>query len=132
MSESLVDTDVFSFIFKGDDRAEAYRQHLDGRSVYLSFMTVAELYRWALERNWGNAKVAALREHIDACGILEPNDAVRWQWAKLMSVKGAPMSAADAWIAATALAFDLPLVTHNRADFDRIADLKVVSEASGR
>ena len=49
----ILDTDVVSFLFKGDTRAEAYRIHLRGKTLALSFMTVAELYQWALVRNWG-------------------------------------------------------------------------------
>jgi tRNA(fMet)-specific endonuclease VapC len=40
----IVDTDVVSYLFKGDTRAEAYRQHLRGKTLAISFMTVAELY----------------------------------------------------------------------------------------
>jgi predicted nucleic acid-binding protein len=36
---------------------------------------------------------------------------------------------ADAWIAATALLHDLPLITHNRWDFEDIRGLNVISEA---
>lgn len=49
----VVDTDVVSYLFKRDSRAEAYRPHLTGRLLVVSFMTVAELDRWALERDWG-------------------------------------------------------------------------------
>ena len=49
----IVDTDVVSFLFKGDTRAEAYRQHLQSKTLAISFMTVAELYQWAYVRNWG-------------------------------------------------------------------------------
>jgi tRNA(fMet)-specific endonuclease VapC len=50
-SAAVVDTDVVSYLFKGDSRAEAYRLHLSGRLLVVSFMTVAELQRWALERD---------------------------------------------------------------------------------
>jgi tRNA(fMet)-specific endonuclease VapC len=43
----IVDTDVVSFLFKGDTRAQAYREHLRGKTLAISFMTVAELYQWA-------------------------------------------------------------------------------------
>lgn len=39
-----------------------------------------------------------------------------------------PISAADAWIAATALLYGVPLVTHNRKDFEGIDGLVVISE----
>ena len=55
----IVDTDVVSFLFKGDTRAQLYRPHLQGRTLALSFMTVAELYQWAYIRNWTLAKIAS-------------------------------------------------------------------------
>jgi predicted nucleic acid-binding protein len=42
--------------------------------------------------------------------------------------KGHPISPQDAWIAATALQYALPLVTHNRKDFDLIDKLEVIAE----
>jgi hypothetical protein len=52
----MVDTNVMSFLFERDTRAEWYRPRLTGKLLVLSFMTVAELDRWALERNWGQAR----------------------------------------------------------------------------
>jgi tRNA(fMet)-specific endonuclease VapC len=43
MSDAVIDTDVVSFLFKRDTRAELYRPHLVGRRIVVSFMTVAEL-----------------------------------------------------------------------------------------
>jgi tRNA(fMet)-specific endonuclease VapC len=45
--------------------------------------------------------------------------------------QGRPLQAADAWIAATALIQDIPLVTHNRRHYDGIRGLTVLSEAPG-
>ena len=42
---------------------------------------------------------------------------------------GREIETADAWIAATALWLECPVVTHNRRDFQGIPDLKVISEA---
>lgn len=41
------------------------------------------------------------------------------------------MSLGDAIIAATALKFQLPLYTHNRADFQRIENLEIVDPLKG-
>jgi predicted nucleic acid-binding protein len=60
MSDVVVDTDVVSFLFKRDTRARLYRRHLLGQTLYVSFMTVADLRRWALSRKWGQVKVAQL------------------------------------------------------------------------
>ncbi len=61
METVLLDTDVVSFLLKGDSRAEAYVPHLQDRRLALSFMTVAELYQWAAVRNWG----ARRRQQLD-------------------------------------------------------------------
>lgn len=39
----VVDTDVVSFIFKGDTGGSLYRPHLDGRLVIIAAQTRAEL-----------------------------------------------------------------------------------------
>jgi predicted nucleic acid-binding protein len=40
----LLDTDVFSFLLKGDSRKSLYIPMLAGHRLALSFMTVAEVY----------------------------------------------------------------------------------------
>lgn len=42
-----VDTDVVSFMFKGDTRMQQYAPHLLNKLLVISPMTVAELERWA-------------------------------------------------------------------------------------
>lgn len=129
MTAVLVDTDVFSYVFKGDDRGLPYQAHLDGKIACLSFMTVAELYRWAALRMWGPNRIELLRRRLAAFLILHPDDETCRNWAALMTVKGRTTSVTDAWVAATALRHQLPLVTHNRADFDGLPGLVVVSES---
>jgi tRNA(fMet)-specific endonuclease VapC len=53
------------------------------------------------------------------------------QWAKIQAEAkriGRPISTADAWIAATALVFDVSLVTHNPKDFINVTDLRIITE----
>src|SRR5215210_4769039 len=72
--ESLVlDTDVCSFLLKRDTRAELYRPDLQGRRLCLSFQTVAELYRWAEERNWGEERRRRLEETLRNYVVLPLN-----------------------------------------------------------
>lgn len=56
MSTIVVDTDVVSFIFKSHPIATVYLPDLIDRVPIISFMTVAELDRWALEASWGAAR----------------------------------------------------------------------------
>lgn len=43
MTSVVVDTDVVSFSFKRDSRIRRYRPHLLGKTLVISFMTLAEL-----------------------------------------------------------------------------------------
>jgi tRNA(fMet)-specific endonuclease VapC len=124
-----VDTDVFSYIHKKDTRAELYRKHLAGKGLALSFMTVAKLYRWAVEHKWGQKKVDALCAKIKKYVILPHDDETAWKYAEVRSIPGRVLDPGDAWIAASALRHQIPLVTHNRKHFMRIPGLQVISES---
>jgi len=124
----VVDTSVVSYLLKKHSLAARYWDHLEGRFLGISFMTVAELYRWPLVRGWGAKKVAELREHLRSYVVLPYDDAMSWEWARLMSRKGRPMDHPDAWIAATALRYEAPLVTHNAQHFEGIEGLRIITE----
>lgn len=100
MDTVVVDTDVFSFLFKRDTRGALYRKHLDGNQLCISFATVAELYRWAVQHQWGAQRIAKLKAKFKLYTLLPYDDATAWEWAKVMSVKGRPVAVGDAWIAA--------------------------------
>lgn len=59
--------------------------------------------------------------------MLPYDDAMSWEWARIMSKKGHPISIADAWIAATAVRHELPLVTHNPRHFQSVDGLEVIT-----
>ena len=52
----VVDTDVISYLFKQDTRADLYKPHLQGHLLLISPMTRAELEAWALEHSWGQTR----------------------------------------------------------------------------
>ncbi len=47
-----------------DAVATLYQHHLVGKELVISFMTLAELLRWALSRSWGKPRMAKLEEHV--------------------------------------------------------------------
>jgi predicted nucleic acid-binding protein len=59
VNAAILDTDVVSMLFKGDSRAFSYRAYMTDRILGISFMTLAELDRWSLDRNWGTAQASA-------------------------------------------------------------------------
>jgi predicted nucleic acid-binding protein len=129
----VVDTNIVSFLFKRDTRAELYRQHLTNTQKLISFMTLAELRRWALERNWGNKRRDELEEFLLDYAVVFADNELCNLWAKAVTDckrNGRPIDTADAWIASVALLFDIPLVTHNRSHFEGVDGLKIISEES--
>lgn len=133
MPSVVVDTDVVSFLFKRDPRAEHYRPHLEGKLLVISFMTLAELDRWALERNWGEKRRIAMEQHLRNFVIYPFDRALCRQWAEVTfsaGRNGRPIQCADAWIAATAKLHGIPLVTYNGNDYVGVDGLKIISETS--
>ena len=53
MAVRVIDTDVWSYLYKGRDEAKLYEPHLFGNILVISFQTQAELLRGALAANWG-------------------------------------------------------------------------------
>lgn len=130
MASAVVDTDVVSYVFRGDTRAALYRPHLEGLLPVLSFMTIAELSRWAIERNWGAARRAQMRAFLGNFVVypFDPDLCERWADVTVTARHlGRPIQHADAWIAATALLHNIPLITHNRDDYAGVPGLVVVS-----
>lgn len=127
----VLDTDVFSYFLKKDTRADLYRPHLRGHFLFLSFMTLAELEVGALNANWGAQRKAALEKNLRRFVVQYSNKSICRLWAQVRDEgrrSGVNIHHADAWIAATALFFNVPLVTHNADDFQSVNGLVIISE----
>jgi len=127
----VVDTDVVSYLFKRDTRAQHYRPHLDGQLPIISFMTLAELERWTLARDWGARRRQDLLNYLRRYLIEPSSPALCRRWAEATDSArraGKPILTGDAWVAATALEYDVPLVTHNPSDFAGVVGLTIISE----
>lgn len=120
ISSVVADTNILSFIFKEDTRAELYRPHINDNLVIVSFMTIAELDRWALHHNWGKARRRSMELFLQdfLFSFCDRSLCVKWAEATDSARRnGRPIDTADAWIAATALLHGIPLVTHNPSDY---------------
>lgn len=132
MKTLVVDTDVVSFLFKQDTRAALYESHLFNTLPAISFMTLAELEKWALSRNWGKQRRQLLDEFLKPYVILMPDYNLCRMWAEVVEQvrrTGNKIDTADAWIAATAIHYGVPLVTHNRQDYAAVTGLTLISES---
>jgi len=61
---TVVDTCVVSFLHKSHENAKLYQPHLEGDLKVISFMTLAELYRLAIESHWGERRKAELDKRL--------------------------------------------------------------------
>jgi predicted nucleic acid-binding protein len=128
----VVDTDVLSFIFKHDTRAVSYIPHLADKVVIICFMTLAELRQWALVRNWGTVNKQRLENFLQSYIIFHSDDRLCAEWSEVtyMAIRnGRPIDSADAWIAATAMLHNVPLVTHNKKHYAGVDGLTIISES---
>jgi tRNA(fMet)-specific endonuclease VapC len=126
----LLDTDVFSFLFKRDTRAALYAPYLAHVQACMSFQSVAELRFWALVKRWGEPRRRSLDAAIARTVLLPCDDELCRHWAAVTAHRrraGRPVECGDAWIAATALRHGIPLLTHNARDYADIPGLTIIS-----
>lgn len=123
----LIDTNVLSEIRKGPQRAqpEVFQWWLGMRDqeLFLSVMTLGEI-RKGIDRLGSRdvAQTLALERWLDEVKrtfrerVIDVSLAVAERWGKLQAIRSLPE--VDALLAASALEFDLTLVTRNEADFE--------------
>ena len=126
MSDLLLDTDVASYLLKASSHAHAFRPLLEGKRCALAFVSVAELFKWALKRRWGQRRIEQLESALHHYVIIPYDVDLAWSWARVVVAcesAGRPISFADAWVAAAALRHGIPLVTNNVKDFEAAESL---------
>lgn len=132
MAVRVIDTDVWSYLYKASDQAKLYEPHLFGNVLVISFQTQAELLRGVIAAGWGARRRQHLESRLKRYVVEHSSDAVSARWAEAMDSarrNGRPIAAADAWVAATALHLGVPLITHNRNHFIGVDGLTVISES---
>lgn len=125
----LLDTDVYSYLARGDLRVAPYEPYLKGKVLCLSFASVAEIYKGAYKAGWGATRLRRLEEHLRNFVVVPFDFELCRICGELMAAgerAGRRMHEFDAWIAATAVRHGLPLATNNRRDFNGVPRLRFV------
>ena len=124
----LVDTDVFSYIWRGDSRGDLYKPDLMGFIPAVCFVTIAELYKGAFAARWNAAKIEQLEFSLSRYLVLPYDDSVAVMWARVQTaIRGRAFPPNDAWVAACALAYGCPVLSHNRRDFHDVPGIHLVN-----
>ena len=127
----VTDTNVVSYIFSGHELAALYLPEVESQRTLISFATLEELWFGAYNGNWGDRRKNELALHLEQYEVIWPDAELVEICARLRSHRkadGREMSTGDAWIAATALRLNCPLVSHD-LDFEEIDGLKLISFA---
>lgn len=101
--------------------------------LVISFQTQAELLHGSLAAGRGERRREHLELRLQKYIVEHSSDVLSVRWAEAMDSarrNGRPIASADAWVAATALHLDVPLITHNKDHFIGVDGLTVISEAA--
>jgi len=115
-----------------DPRYSVYLARTKGKLLAISFITVGELLFGAIKKKWGAQKLADLNERIRRVAVVPYDQKLCETYGDLKAKlrdKGKTVADNDLWIASCAVRHAVPLVSHNRAHFEGIPGLVLISEA---
>src|ERR1700744_1959881 len=104
--EILVDTNIILYLLSSSDTLEKY---LQGKDIYLSFITELELIA---AKNISIKDEQKITELLNDCSIIPLNNRIKEKYIEVR--KKHSLKLPDAVIAATAIAFDFPLITADK------------------
>lgn len=130
----VVDTMVVSVLVnagRDPDVAAQYRAVIEGRSVVVSFVTVTEIGFGAIKAGWGDIRRRHLERVLARLVVVQPDDQLMLTSAELRAscfavghALGQKVHEADRWIAATAMALGVALISGD-ALFENVPGLVV-------
>jgi predicted nucleic acid-binding protein len=115
----VIDTDVASLLQK-HQAPPWVLSRLAGARIWLTFVTVGELAKWTVVRNWGLARRGEMDAWIARRPLMPYDTEIARVWGELAGkaqLRGRPRPQNDTWIPACCLRYRVPLVTLNTADF---------------
>jgi tRNA(fMet)-specific endonuclease VapC len=134
VSTVLLDTSVASLLHprkKNSTLRALYEPHMAGQILALSFQSVAELWAWVEDNNWGEKQRTGFEAFLRRFLVIPYDFALAKIWASVYThckKRGRRLEAGDAWIISTSVHRKIPLLTHDR-DFLglEIPDVMIVS-----
>ena len=124
----LLDTDWIINLLAGEKTATERIQQLNPEDIVISLVSVAEMYESAFNYANPQAHVQRFREFLSHFQLLNLNLPIIEKFAEVRAYlrrRGEIISDFDIVLAATALHFDLIVLTFNKKHFARIPELKI-------
>lgn len=128
----LLDADCSIEALGDRQPALATLDRLAGSRIYVSFVTVGEIYERAFIYPNPQAHLVGFRQFLSSYRLLTLNDSIMERFAEVRAFlrrRGNLISDFDLLVGATALHHDLTVLTFNLRDFERIPDLKIYRPA---
>ena len=122
----LLDSDWVINALAGRRRAVSPLEHLSAEHIDVSVISLGEVYQQAFESTNPDAYLGAFRKFIAPFRIIPVTEPMAVRFAEiraLLTRRGELISDFDMLIAATALHYNLTVLTFNFKHFSRIPDL---------
>lgn len=127
----VADTNIVSYTLRDDPLADRYRPLIDGERIAISFQTVGEIRLGQLLGHYAPPAIESWARLRRQWRIIDSNAELAEIYASIRADAnraGRGLSSQDAWVAATALWLNVPLVTHDR-DFRNVPELELITRA---
>lgn len=127
----LIDTDVIASYLNGRPAEVALLQQLLPDGLALSTVTYGELYEGILYGRDPARQLAGFRRFLHGTRVLDVNRRIARHFGRVRGAlrqQGLLLPAPDLLIGATALAYDLTVVTRNLRHFQRIPGLRIYQQ----
>ena len=124
----LLDTDWLIHALGEREPAYGILDRLTSGGVAISWATVAEVYEGAFDSSNPQARLIAIRHFVSSYQFIGVDDLIAETFAEIradLRRRGELIPDFDILIAATAVAYDLTLLSFNRTHFDRVRDLRL-------
>jgi tRNA(fMet)-specific endonuclease VapC len=125
----ILDTDWIINLLAGTKDAEERIQQFDPEEIVISLVTVAEIYESAYNSANPEAHIQIFRSFLSNFQLLNLNLPIIEKFAEVrahLRRRGQMISDFDILLGATALHYDLIVLTYNKKHFERIPDIKIL------
>ena len=121
----MLDTNTCIYAMK---RAAGFKERLPLHACGVSIVVLGELQWGAWLSSRKDESFNAVRDFVAGVRIVDLDEMAAREYGQLrahLRSVGQPIGPNDLWIAAHALARDVPLITHNLSEFRRVPGLSV-------